>query len=177
MGLSDATELEKTYNKLSDGKTAGIIIGIVVGLVAVGFIFLKIRRLLLAFIIGSSIASTIFSLSYLGIANLKNKGIDNYEYMAVYIPLIYGGFNVLNTGLSSYFSKAKYLPIVIPFVVGAIHGGVFTLLERYVMGNLPIVNFDFTKNTEWQVHIYAMLYYSAIYGVVVTFLNKLYFLY
>lgn len=171
------TQLENQFKKFTDTNTFGLVLAIGAGAIFIGFLFLKLRRLLLAFIIGSSIASTIFSLSYLGIANVNNKGIENYEYMAVYVPLLYGAFNVLSTGLTKHFSKVKYLPIIIPFLVGALHGGVFSLLERYVMGNLPIKNFDFKEGQEWQVHIYAMLYYSAIYGVVVTFLNKLYFLY
>lgn len=170
------TNLHKKYKKMNDYKIASIAIAIVIGVVAIGFLFLKLRRLLLAFIIGSSIASTIFSLSYIGIANLKNKGIDNYEYMAVYVPLFYGAFNVLSSGLSRYFSKFKYLPIIMPFIVGGTHGVVFSLFGRYLMGNLPVKNFNFKEGEEWTVHFYAFMYYAIIYGIVLTFLNKLYFI-
>jgi len=171
------TELEKQYNKMADYKIAMIAGGVAIAAILIGFLFLKIRRLLLAFMIGSSIASTIFSLSYIGIANLKFKGIENYEYMAIYVPLFYGAFNVLSTGLTKYFSKLKYLPIIIPFIVGGAHGVIFSIFGRYLMGNLPVKNFKFKEGTEWQVHIYSFMYYAAVYGIVLTFLNKLYFLY
>lgn len=170
-------ELKEKYKKMDDYKVAGIAAAVVIGIIVVGFFFLKFRRLLLAFIIGSSMASTIFSLSYLGIANLKFKGIDNYEYMAIYVPLFYGAFNVLSTGLSRYFSKLKYLPIIIPFIVGGTHGIVFSLFGRYLMGNLPVRNFNFKEGEEYLVHIYAFMYYAAVYGIAITFLNKMYFLF
>lgn len=164
-------------NKLSDGKIAAIVVGSALGILVIGFLFLKLRRLLLAFMIGSSLPATIFSLSYIGIANLQFKGIDNYEYMAIYVPLFYGVFNVLSTGLSRYFSKMKYLPIIIPFLVGGLHGVMFSTYGRYFMGNLPVKNFQFKESEAYLVHIYSFMYYAVIYGVVVSFVNKLYFLY
>lgn len=172
------TEFKEKYQKLPETQIAGIIGGITIFAILVGFLFLKLRRLLLAFIIGSSVASTIFSLSYLGISNFKFKGIPNYEFMAIYVPLLYGAFNVLGSGLVRKFgSFTKFLPIVIPALVGGIHGLVFSLLERYAMGNLPLTNFQFKEGEEWQVHLYAFIYYAAVYGVVLTFLNQLYFIY
>lgn len=171
MGVKDYKQ------KLSDIKIAGIAGGIGVAVLAIGFLFLKARRLLLAFMIGSSLPATIFSLSYIGIANINFKGIDNFEYMAVYVPLFYGVFNVLSTGLSRHFKKIKYLPIVIPFLVGGMHGLIFSSMGRYLLGNLPVTNFRFKEGEEWQVHLYASMYYAAVYGVVISFVNKLYFLY
>lgn len=170
-------QLSEKFKKMKDYKVATIIASLSVGVIVAGLLFLRLRRLLLAFIIGSSVASTIFSLSYLGLANLQFKGVDNYEYMAVYVPLLYGAFNVLGSGLTKYFNKLKYAPIIIPALVGGMHGLVFSVIGRYLMGNLPVKNFQFNLGDEWQVHIYAFLYYSAVYGVVLTFLNQLYFIY
>lgn len=172
MGVEDDLK-----QKFSDPKIAGIAVAVAVGAIAIGFLFLKLRRLLLAFMIGSSLPATIFSLSYIGIANLKFKGIENYEYMAIYVPLFYGAFNVLTTGLSKYFSKIKYIPIILPFLIGGLHGVIFSIFGRYLMGNLPVKNFQFKKAEAYLVHIYAFMYYAAVYGIVISFVNKLYFLY
>ena len=163
--------------KLTDINKAGLAVIIAAIVIIIGMIFLQVRRLLLAFIIGSSLASTIFSLSYMGVANVQFKGIPNYEYMAFYVPLFYGAFNVLTVALTKKFDKFKYATLAIPAIVGALHGLVFSSFGRYVLNNLPVKNFQFTENNEWQMHLYAMAYYAIIYGVVVSFLNKLYFLY
>ena len=74
-------------------------------------------------------------------------------------------------------SRYKYLPVILPFLVGGTHGIVFSVFGRYLMGNLPVKNFDFKEGEEYLVHIYAFLYYAAVYGIVISFVNKLYFLY
>ena len=165
------------FKKLADGKVAGIAIVVGVGLLAIGFIFLKLRRLFLAFMIGSSLPATIFSLSYIGLANLQFKGIKNYEYMAIYVPLYYGVFNVLNVAFSRKFKAFKYLSIAIPFIVGGLHGLLFSVYGRYLMGNLPVKNFQFKESEAWLVHIYAFMYYAAVYGIVISLVNKMYLLY
>lgn len=175
--VGNVGHVENIKQQFSDPQIAGIAAGVAVGAVAIGFIFLKARRLLLAFMIGSSLPATIFSLSYIGIANLNFKGIENFEYMAIYVPLFYGAFNVLTTGFSKYFSKIKYLPIIIPFLVGGTHGLVFSVFGRYLMGNLPVKNFNFKESEAYLVHIYSFMYYAAVYGIVISFVNKLYFLY
>ena len=171
------TDLEQGYKKLSDFKIAGIFGGIGVACILGGLLFLKLRRLLLAFIIGSSVASTIFSLSYFGLANYYYKGLDNYEVMAIYVPLFYGAFNVLSTGLTRHFGKFKYAPILIPLLVGGTQGVIFNIIGTFALGNLPVKNFQFKEKDQWQIYLYAFIYYAAVYGIVITFLNQLYFLY
>lgn len=164
------------FNKMTDGKIAGIILPIAVSILGIGFYFLRLRRLFLAFIIGSSLPATIFSLSYIGLSNLKFKGIKNFEYMAVYVPLYYGVFNVLNVAFSRRFRKLKYLSMIIPFIVGGLHGLIFSVYGRYLMGNLPVKNLQFKEN-DGLVHIYAFIYYAAVYSIVISLVNKMYLLY
>ena len=162
---------------IKDYKMAGTVGIIVAFSMVIGFLFLKIRRLMLAFIIGSSVASTIFSLSYLSFSNLKFGGIKNFESIAIYIPLLYGGFNILNVALIRNFGKSTLLSIFIPFLIGALQGITFSFIGKYFMNNIAIKNLNFKKSNEWKSHLYAAAYYSAVYGVVITLLNKLYFVY
>jgi len=154
-----------------------IVASIGISFIVIGFIFFKLRQLLLAFLIGSSLPVTIFSLSYIGIANLKFKGIDNYEYMAIYVPLFYGIFNIISVILSRRYQEMKYLVVLFPFIVGGIQGLLFSSVGRFIMRNLPIKNFGFTEKNVDMVHLYAFLYYAAIHGIFITFINKLFSLY
>ena len=56
------------------------------------------KNLLLSFIIGSSIISTIISFSYIGSAFRKSKRPSDipYEMFPIFIPIMFGIFNVIN---------------------------------------------------------------------------------
>lgn len=144
---------------MEDYKIAGCIGIIIIVALVIGFIFLKLRRIMLAFIIGSSIASCIFSLSYIVFNKYKFKVDTNI----IYIPLLYGAFNVINASLIRRFAKSKLTEIIIPFIIGAVQGASFSIITK--------------DSDHWKSHLYCSSYYSALYGLVITFLNKLYLLY
>ena len=178
MGLDLNFNSVKEFVQNKDGFTTPQIIAIVssiaIGLLVIGIAFLKLRRLFLAFMIGSSLTSTIFSLSYLGIANLNTKAITNYEYMAIYIPLYYGVFNVLNVVLSKRFSKFKYLSMGLPFLVGGAQGVLTSVFGQYFLDKSGLSKIGLDDKEAVKTHLTAFFYYAAVYGIVITFVNKIY---
>ena len=168
------TELVKKKDEFTTPQIIAIVSSVAIGVLILGIAFLKLRRLFLAFMIGSSLTSTIFSLSYLGIANLNTKAITNYEYMAIYIPLYYGIFNVLNVVLAKRFSKFKYLSMGLPFLVGGAQGILTSVYGQYFLDKAGLEKIGLGDKDAVKTHITSFFYYAAVYGIVITFVNKIY---
>ena len=120
------------------------------------------------FITGSSILSTIITLSYIGYANYRKKAIHHYELVAIFVPILFGIFNVLNVHIVKKYKNKNY-----SLIVGALLGLVFSLSGRFLENNLPINIFGFTKSNINYVHIYAMGLYALIFRFVVNFVNEI----
>ena len=168
------TELVKSKDGFTTTQIIAIVSAVAVAVLILGVAFLKMRRLFLAFMIGSSLTSTIFALSYLGLANINTKAIENYEYMAIYIPLYYGVFNVLNVVLSRRFSKFKYLSMGIPFLVGGAQGVLTSVYGQYFLDKAGLDKIGLGDKDALKTHGMAFLYYAAVYGIVISFVNKIY---
>ena len=127
--------------------------------------------LLLSFLIGSSILSTLISNLYIGRANMKFKGIKNYEFIPLSMGIIYGLFNVINVLLMNSIQDIK-LKYALSFIIGGLQGFLFSLFGRFYYDTLPIKLFGFTKDNVHMVHIHAFLFYGLIYTIVINSLNK-----
>ena len=106
---------------------------------------------------------SIISFVYVGIAYRKHNrpsGIP-YELFPIIIPLLYGIFGVIN-----YYVINKY-GIHYSFIVGMFLGLLLSVIGRYQF-NLPILLFNYTKKTEWEVHLIAPLIYGAIFQFINT---------
>lgn len=123
------------------------------------------RKRLNIFIIASSVS--IITLGYLGSAYGLSKCPSNIGYMwfPVLIPLIYGIFGLINEYI------IDTMGINYSFVVGATFGLLLSLVGRFIL-NLPVLLFNFTKSTEYKVHIYAMIMYAAIFQFIITPLTQ-----
>jgi hypothetical protein len=121
-----------------------------------------------AFIRGSSILSTIITLSYLGYYNSKTNAIKNYELVPIVVSVLIGLSNVINV----YLVK-KYKNDNISVVVGAGMGLVLSLSGRFLENNLPINMFGFTKKNINIIHVVAMVLYAFIFRFIISRVNKL----
>ena len=77
--------------------------------------------LFLSFVVGSSIISTFISNFYIGKANSKFKGIKDYEFIPLYMGIVYGLFNVLNV-LVINLIKDKKMKYIASFLIGGLQG-------------------------------------------------------
>lgn len=115
---------------------------------------------LLAFIIGSSIIITLITFLYLGRAYQKAdrpKDIP-YETVAIFVPVMYGLFNVINYILQVKYNQSPN----ISFIVGGTMGLIFSLIGRFGY-DLPVRIFNFTKEREHYVHFIAPILYGLIF--------------
>lgn len=128
------------------------------------------RKLLLAFIIGSALPSVIVSNLYIGLANSSKDVIKRYEFFPLMISLFIGISNAVN-----YKLYEKYQSEIIPVLVGAIFGIMLSIIGRFIF-DLPKRLFLFTKENEWTVHIYAAITYAIIFYMIIHTMNK-WFLY
>ena len=114
----------------------------------------------------SSIVSLI-TLGYTGLAYLR-KGYPAqvpYKLFILIIPILYGLLGIINKYVVLQFGL-KY-----SLLVGALFGLLLSFIGRFTL-NLPIVLFDFTKETEYQVHLVAMLLYAGIFRYIITPITK-----
>ena len=122
-----------------------------------------------AFVIGSSIISTIITFLYLGGAQIKKRLRSfPYEYAMIAIAISFGLFNVLNVELQRLYPRRKR---VIPFLVGGAMGLLFSLVGRFKY-DLPRKLFGLSKRREWIVHPAGVVLYGAIFGLIVETVNK-----
>ena len=106
---------------------------------------------------------SIITLSYIGVAYSKNacKSTIPYELIIVFMPLLYGIF-----GLVNYYVIMNY-GLQYSFIVGMIFGLFLSIVGRFKL-NLPILIFNFTKKSEYKVHIYATLLYACIFQLIIS---------
>lgn len=121
---------------------------------------MSLKKNILLFVIGSSLLGTFVSEFYIGRANRKHKGIENYEIVPFGISLLYGIFNIL-----SYHSG-------IPFLFGGLQGLVFSIFGRFFMDNLPVKMFGFTNENAYLVHPLAFIFYGLIHVFILYPLTK-----
>ena len=121
---------------------------------------MSLKKNILLFAIGSSLLGTIVSDSYIGRANMRKKGIPDYELVPIGISLLYGLFNIL----SYYFRR--------PFLVGGLQGLLFSIFGRFYMDNLPVKMFGFTNENAYLVHPSAFIFYGLIHMFILYPLTK-----
>ena len=127
-------------------------------IIKIYIIYMKNTRV---FII-SSIVSLI-TLGYLGVAYMR-KGYPStvpYKLFILVIPVAYGLFGIINKYVIKRFG------IEYSLVVGALFGLILSSIGRFVL-NLPQLLFNFTKETEYQVHLGAILLYACILRYIIT---------
>ena len=131
---------------------------------------MKLKKLITIFLISSFIS--IITLGYIRIAyNNKNRpSTIPYELFPIFIPLLYGIFGLIN-----YYIITKYENNY-SLIVGMVFGILLSIIGRFGV-DLPIKMFNFTKNTSYKVHIYAVIIYAIIFRWIITplinFINEL----
>jgi len=126
------------------------------------------KKLLLAFIIGSSLPSVLISNLYIGLANSKKDIIKRYEFFPLGIALLFGIYNIIN-----YLLYKKINNDFSAIIMGILYGITLSFIGRFIF-NLPTRLFDFSKQNESMVHIYAIILYSAVFYFIIQNLNKLF---
>lgn len=123
---------------------------------------MNFKKILHAFIIGSSIISTIITFSYIGKAFSSAGRPSNipYEWFPILIPILFGIFNILNVIWLN------------PVITGMLMGLTLSILGRGL--NLPNILFGYTKKNEYQVHIIAVILYSLIFKYIINNINILF---
>ena len=124
------------------------------------------NKILLAFIIGSSLPSVLISNLYIGMANYKKDIIKRYELFPFSIALLFGLFNIIN-----YMIYKKIHNDISAIISGILFGLILSLIGRFIF-DLPTRLFHFTKQNEYMVHIYASLLYTFIFYFIIQNLNK-----
>jgi hypothetical protein len=122
---------------------------------------LDIKKSVNIFIISSFVS--LITIGYVGQA-YTNRGCPAnvpYELFPIFIPLLYGIFGLVNYYVTEKFGS-KY-----SFLVGMLFGLLLSFIGRFGL-NLPELIFDFTKKTEYKVHIYAMVLYAGIFQFLIT---------
>tara|TARA_B110000977_G_C11071735_1_gene489762 strand:- start:2204 stop:2596 length:393 start_codon:yes stop_codon:yes gene_type:complete len=120
---------------------------------------------LLVFIISGFVS--IITLVYVGLAYKKNNCPPTIPYglFPIFIPILYGVFGIIN------YYIINNVGVYYSWLVGILFGLILSLIGRFML-NLPILLFNFTKRTEYNVHLYAMLIYSCIFQFIITPLTK-----
>ena len=110
----------------------------------------------------SSIVSLI-TLGYLGLAYIKKGYPSNvpYKLFILVIPVVYGLFGIINKYVIGRFG------IEYSLVCGALFGLILSYIGRFVL-HLPQLLFDFTEETEYQVHLVAIVLYAGIFRYIIT---------
>ena len=129
----------------------------------------EFRDYVIAFIIGSSILITLITLLYVGYAFRKAGRPSDipYELYAIFIPIMYGVFNVANVYLQK---KYKFCPNI-SLAVGALFGLLLSFFGRFGY-DLPKRIFEFSEQTESRVHIIAPVMYALIFRFIVQPVNE-----
>lgn len=126
------------------------------------------KKIILSFILGSSVVSTFITFLYLGIGveRADNPDILGYSFFPILIPLMYGGFNVFNVVMSDRFGMGENFACV----SGALLGLSLSYLGRFVF-KLPEKVFKMKKQDEWLVHVLAAVMYCLIFRLIIQNLN------
>jgi len=126
------------------------------------------KKILLSFIIGSSLPSVLISYLYIGIANSKKDIIKRYEFFPIGIALLFGIYNIIN-----YLLYTKLKSDMSAIIMGILYGVSLSLIGRFIF-DLPTRLFHFTKTNENMVHIEASMLYSVVFYFIIQNLNKLF---
>ncbi len=126
------------------------------------------KKILLAFIIGSSLPSVLVSNVYIGMANSKKDIISRYEFFPLGIALLFGLYNIINYLL---YKRLKNDSSAI--ISGILFGLTLSGIGRFII-DLPTRLFNFTRNNEYIVHIYASILYSIVFFLIIQTLNKMF---
>jgi hypothetical protein len=122
---------------------------------------MKIKKGLTVFIISSFVS--LITLGYLGFAYIGKKCPLNvpYDLFLFFIPLLYGIGGLIN------YKVIENVGLRYSFVVGGLFGLLLSLVGRFKL-HLPTLIFNFTKKTEYMVHIYAVILYAIIFQLIIT---------
>lgn len=122
---------------------------------------MNLKKYITVFFISSFIS--IITLGYIEIAyNKKNRPSSvPYELFPIFIPLLYGIFGVINYYIISNYGNNYSI------VVGIVFGILLSIIGRFGL-DLPTRLFNFTKNTSYKVHIYAIIIYAIIFRSLIT---------
>ena len=122
---------------------------------------MNLKKNLNIFLISSFIS--IITLGYIGFAyNNKNRPQTiPYELFPIFIPLLYGIFGLINYYIITDYGNNYSI------IVGMLFGILLSIIGRFGL-DLPIKLFNFTKNTSYNVHIYAIIMYAIIFRLLVT---------
>ena len=106
---------------------------------------------------------SLITIGYVGFAHVKNQcPLDvPYELFPIVIPLLYGIFGLLNYYITTNYGNNYSV------IVGIVFGLLLSSIGRFGM-DLPVKLFDFTKETAYKVHIYAIILYALIFRVILT---------
>jgi hypothetical protein len=129
---------------------------------------MEYKKLLLAFIIGSSLPSVIISNLYIGMANTNKDIIKRYEFYPLGIALLFGVSNIINYMIYKYLNSD-----ISAIISGVLLALTLSFIGRFIF-DLPTKLFHFTKKNEYMVHIYASVLYSSIFYFIVQNLNKIF---
>lgn len=126
-----------------------------------------------AFIVGSSLPATWFTLWYVGRAHKANKpvpGLPDYEFVCIWILIAYGLTNAL--AHSKFIKKFIKRDIIRMAVCGAFLGVILSSYGTFV-GNFPVDMFGFSEKN-WNAPLYfAPFLYAAIFVVIVHNINRI----
>ena len=126
------------------------------------------KKLLLAFVIGSSLPSVLVSNLYIGIANSRKDIVKRYEFFPLGVALLFGLYNILN-----YLLYKNIKSDVSAIIIGILYALTLSSIGRFGM-DLPVRLFDFTRDNEYMIHIYASILYTGVFYFIVQNLNKMF---
>lgn len=121
-----------------------------------------------AFVVGSSLPATIWSLTYLGIpSSQKKRNSLQYEKLAVALPAVFGLFNALIVS----FPLGTVEPQSRLFLLGALFGLVFAYYGTHVVP-IHYQVLGYRKQNWWMVYLFEAFFYAMVWGVVLHTLNR-----
>ena len=126
------------------------------------------NKILLAFIIGSSLPSVLISNLYIGFANSQKNIIKRYEFFPLGVAFLFGFYNIINYLLYTTFKNDTTA-----ILMGIVYGLTLSFIGRFIF-DLPTRLFDFTRTNEYTVHLYAITLYSTIFYFIIQNLNKMF---
>ena len=136
----------------------------------------SLRKTAQSFVVGSSISATIVSLSYIGNAYLKHTSHPiRYEYMAVFIPVLFGVVNALLYVVHSETDSYGDGSIGVKWMIatGFLFGIALSHLGTYGF-SMPTEVFGFTDKTWFVPLLVAPFLYALIWAGPVHWTNTLF---
>jgi hypothetical protein len=122
---------------------------------------MELKKSLTIFSVSSFVS--FITLGYLGFAFVDKKcppGVP-YKLFILIIPLLYGIGGIIN------YQVVEKMGMRYSFIVGAIFGLLLSLVGRFKL-HLPTLIFNYTKKTEYMVHMYAAFLYAIIFQLIIT---------